>query len=77
MLCFESMNLVCKFLVYLLTFLFAVLLGGIYGALHEQISYSYSIEYFTQSEAPWIQSVWYIMGIWKPWIGRGVCRHAG
>lgn len=54
------MNLLKKFGVYLIMFIPAALMAGIYGALHDQISYSISSEYFThfkfiQFSMPWAQ----------------------
>ena len=47
-----------KMLVYVYLFIPAAILAGAYGALHDQISYSLSIEYFTkfkflQFNIPW------------------------
>jgi hypothetical protein len=37
-----------KLLVFVLLFLFAIILAGLYGAIHDQISYTVSPEYFTK-----------------------------
>jgi hypothetical protein len=42
------MRVVKKVGVYLAMLIFAVVVAGIYGVLHDQISYSFSNEYFTQ-----------------------------
>lgn len=42
------MNNTLKIATYLLLIAFAGLLGGLYGAIHDQISYSFSSEYFTR-----------------------------
>ena len=51
-----------KFSVYVFLFIPAAILAGIYGAIHDQISYSFSVEYFTkfkfiQFNFPWAQSI--------------------
>ncbi len=47
-----------KFLVYIGMFLVAAIIAGVYGSIHDQISYSFSNEYFTkfkfiQFSTPW------------------------
>lgn len=42
------MKIVQKIGVYCLMLIFAAILAGIYGVLHDQISYTFSEEYFTQ-----------------------------
>ncbi len=37
-----------KFCVYVLLILIAIILAGVYGAIHNQISYTVSAEYFTK-----------------------------
>ena len=54
------MNILGKFGVYFLLFIPATLVAGFYGAIHDQISYSLSNEYFThfkfiQFGFPWAQ----------------------
>ena len=53
-----GVNVTLKFGVYFGTFFVAALIAGFYGAIHDQISYSFSTEYFThlkfiQFSIPW------------------------
>ena len=50
-----------KTFAYILLFIPAAILAGIYGSIHDQISYSFSVEYFTkfkfiQFNFPWAYS---------------------
>lgn len=54
------MSIFTKIGMYLIMFIPAALIAGIYGAVHDQISYSFSSEYFThfkfiQFSIPWAQ----------------------
>jgi len=54
------MNKIKKIGIYLIMFIPAAIIAGIYGAIHDQISYSFSPEYFThfkfiQFGMPWAQ----------------------
>ena len=54
----QSTNRIKQFIVYWGMLIFAVFVAGGYGAIHDQISYSFSPEYFTQFkfkqfEIPW------------------------
>jgi len=52
------MRIILKISIYLALLVFAALISGSYGALHDQVSYSFSHEYFTrfkfiQFSIPW------------------------
>lgn len=54
------MNITKKILVYFILFIPAAIIAAIYGVIHDQISYSFSPEYFThfkfiQFGIPWAQ----------------------
>ena len=81
------MKYVHKFLVLILMFFLAMLVAGLYGALHNQISYTFSPEYFTKFKFEQYGVNWgyehprigaaYVPDISSWWMGKWIFMFLG